>query len=77
MLATDSDPSVLRKSTFTQSTFSSLLLINAHCEHSTSSAEVTLLSNLENHEKLNVLPIVCSLKATFNIQQLSVAFFLS
>jgi hypothetical protein len=47
ILARDSDSFVLRKSTFTHSTFSSVLLISAHREYSTSSVEFQIWETSE------------------------------
>jgi hypothetical protein len=67
ILARDSDSFVLRESAFTHSTFLSVLLINARREYSTSSAEVTSISNLGNQSKTSDLPIACCPKTTSSI----------
>jgi hypothetical protein len=65
----------LRTSPFTSPMFSSVWLISGCLEHLTSSAEVTLLFNLENHSKTYVLPIICSQKPTLNTLEVSVSFY--
>ena len=64
-------------SSFTGSTFSSLLLVDIRFTFWASSTVVTPLFNLENHLKTCVLPIFCSPKATFNILEVYMTFFTS
>jgi hypothetical protein len=57
------------KLSFTQSTISSVLLINGYPEYSASS-----LWEMENHSKTCVLSIVCSPKAISHILKVTTAF---
>lgn len=71
---------VIRMDTFTQSTFSTVLLTAGHPAHLVSSTEVTWLWHSENYSELVVCVfffffVCCFLKATFMILKLSVAFF--
>lgn len=61
----------LKTSSTTQSTYSSILLINGHPKCSASS---TLLLNFKNHSKTSVLSTPCSSKTTSNILKFPVLF---
>lgn len=56
-------------SSFTRSSFSSVLFFDTHPEHSASSTEVTPFFNLENRSETFVLLICCSTRHTLNISK--------
>jgi hypothetical protein len=64
----------LGKHSFTQSTFSSVLLVNGHGEWP-ASTEVTLLLNLKNYSRACVSPIVCSQNTSFSAMKVPIRFF--
>ena len=62
----------MRRTSFTRSARTPVLLVDICSKCSASSAEVTLLLNLENQSKTCVLPTVCSPEGTFNVLEVSV-----
>ena len=72
---TDSESSVLMADSYPLSKLWSVLLVDGHPKCLASSAEVTLLLNLENHPETCILLIECYPKATCNIWEACIAFF--
>lgn len=69
----DTDVSMFMNKILDLCTFLSILLMNGCPEFPTSLTDITPVFNLEFNENLIVVSIVYSVKASFNISQVSVA----
>ena len=62
----------LKRTSFTRSALSPVLLVDIRSKPSASSGEVTLFLNLENHSKTCGLPTVCYPEANCSVSEVSI-----